>query len=154
MKSVASEPQAAAPETAENRSATRLPASLVPNITGVRLSPHGTDAKLVNISATGVLVECTSRLKPGSVVTVIFDGGFSPATISGRVARSSVAGIGRDGALRYHIGIAFKHGINLADAPAPAVVHEEVAPAAVEAPQAVPPLPESGPAPKAVYNRW
>ena len=38
--------------------------AVVPWITGVRLSPVGGEAVLVNISATGVLVRCMTRLRP------------------------------------------------------------------------------------------
>ena len=55
---------------AENRDAPRRPASAVPSITGLRISPHGVDATLVNISESGVLAECGERLKPGDTVRV------------------------------------------------------------------------------------
>src|SRR5262245_14845504 len=97
----------------EKRSAPRRPGSHVPTITGLRLSPHGAEAKLVDISTTGLLAECTSRLKVGSSVAVLFEGGFSSAPVVGRIARCSVAAMGRDGVLRYHVGIAFNKPIVL-----------------------------------------
>ena len=75
----------------EHRNSGRRPASTVPEITGVRLKPHGADATLVNISTSGILVECASRIKPGTAVIIVFEGTFSPAQIDARVARSSVA---------------------------------------------------------------
>src|SRR5206468_11015511 len=51
----------------------RVPASAVPGIKGVRLSPHGTEATLMNISASGILVECVSRLRLGTAVTTVLD---------------------------------------------------------------------------------
>ena len=134
--------------TLENRSAPRRQASLVPSIMGVRLSPYGADATLVNISTSGVLVECGRRLKPGSEVTVVLDGSFSPSSIESRVARTSVAGIDKDGALRYHVGIAFKNPIELDDAPATAT--EQPVPE-MEMPL---PLPNSTPVPAVLRNRW
>ena len=112
----------------EKRKAPRLEASLMPSISGIRLSPYGADAILVNISASGVLVECSSRLQQGTSVTVVFDGTFSPSSIEGRIAHCSVATIGRKGVLRYHVGIAFKNPIALEGAPATASPQPETAP--------------------------
>jgi hypothetical protein len=85
----------------------------VPSITGVRISPHGVEATLVNISDSGILVECGERLKPGSPVTLVFEGTFVPRNIEGRVARNTVSSMGKDGGLRYHVGIAFTRLIEL-----------------------------------------
>jgi hypothetical protein len=104
----------------ENREAPRRPASAVPSITGVRISPHGVEAVLVNISETGVLTECGERLKPGSVVTVVFEGTFVPRSVEGRVARNTVSSMGKDGRLRYHVGISFTKPIQLGADPTPA----------------------------------
>jgi len=106
-------PVAPAPPSAENRNAVRHPASAFPTITGLRISPHGADAVLVNMSTTGLLAECGERLQPGSAVTVSFDGTFTPKAIGGRVARSTVASVGGDGRLRYHVGITFTRPIVL-----------------------------------------
>ena len=96
----------------------RSPAGIhVPEITGVRLKPHGADATLVNISTSGILVECASRIKPGTAVIVVFEGTFSPAQIDARVARSSVAIMHKGGGLGYHTGIAFNQPIVLPDLP-------------------------------------
>jgi hypothetical protein len=123
----------------ENRNAPRRPASAVPSITGLRISPHGVEASLINISVSGVLAECGERLKPGSAVTVVFEGTFVPRTIEGRVARNSVSAMGKDGRLRYHVGISFTKPIDLGP--------DDTAPAKAEpaGPVLVPP---------AVRNRW
>jgi hypothetical protein len=92
---------------ADQINATRLQASEVPAITGVRLKPHGADAKLVNISLTGMLTECTSRVKVGSTVAVLFEGSFAVESVVGRIVRCEVSAMGRDGVLRYHVAIAF-----------------------------------------------
>jgi hypothetical protein len=97
----------------ENRDAPRRPASAVPSITGLRISPHGVEAVLVNISDSGVLAECSERLKPGSAVTVVFEGTFTPRNAEGRVARNTVSSMGKDGRLRYHVGISFTKPISL-----------------------------------------
>jgi hypothetical protein len=83
----------------------RFPASAVPSIKGVRLSP-GEQVQLVNISRTGVLVEGRTRFVPGTRVTVVFEGGFAPAQIKGRIVRCQVSSI-HDGSLRYQSGIQF-----------------------------------------------
>jgi hypothetical protein len=107
----------------EQRSALRIPAARVPSIEGVRISPGDLPSTLVNISTSGVLVECASKPRPGSAVTVNFVGGFTPASVRGRVARTIVASLGKDGSLHYMIGIAFDEPIELdsqlAEPPAP-----------------------------------
>lgn len=125
----------------ENRAAPRVPASEVPEITGVRFSPRGVEAKLVNISSTGILVECAERLTPRSALTVVFEGTFQPRAIEARIARSSVSAIGADGRLRYHVGVAFRKPIelNLPNREAPA---EETSAPIAAAP------------PRVVRNRW
>jgi hypothetical protein len=127
----------------EGRSAPRLLASSVPTIKGVRLSPFGAEATLLNISTTGVLVECTSRLRLGTAVTAVFEGTFSPSSAEGHVARSSVATVSKNGVLRYHIGIAFNNLITLEHVPAPA----EHQPEAMSQGNATP-------VPPVVRNRW
>src|SRR5688500_6782702 len=82
-------------------------ATEVPGITGLRFLPDRTAASLVNISATGLLVECSTPLRVGSDTAVLFEGGFAPDTVAGRVARCEVAVMERDGLLRYLIGIEF-----------------------------------------------
>lgn len=140
----------------EARNAPRLPASAVPGIKGVRLSPHGTEARLLNISASGLLVECTSRIRLGTAVTTVLEGTFSPATIEGRVARSSVANVSKKGVLQYHIGIAFNNRIAIG---VPAAVEPVLAAAATqpEAPETAgttPPSQTAAPVPPVVRNRW
>jgi hypothetical protein len=96
------------------QAARRYPASTFPEIQGIRLAPIGVSATLVNLSASGVLVECAGRAVPGSMLTVQFKGTFSPATIEGRVVRCEVMGIAADGSLRFHLGLAFSSRITLA----------------------------------------
>ncbi len=124
----------------ENRAAPRFLAAAVPSVTGLRLSPHGTDAMLVNISTTGLLAECGMRLKVGSAVTVSFEGTFQPSTAAGRVVRCAVAAMGKGGALLYHVGIAFIASIPLE--------------AAAGAPEPLEAAEESVPAQTVVCNRW
>jgi hypothetical protein len=130
---------------AEDDTATRLPASAVPSITGLRISPHGADATLVNISQSGLLAECRERIQPGSNVTLTIEGTFVPQSISGRVTRNSVSSLGADGRLRYQIAITFNQRITLADegsiVPAAAASVDPTVPTAI-----VPAVP--------LRNRW
>lgn len=115
----------------EQRSAIRIPAANVPSIEGVRISPGDLPSTLVNISTSGVLVECAFKPRPGSAVTVNFVGGFTPASVRGRVARTIVASLGKDGVLHYMIGIAFDEAIELdsqLDEPPPATPSADTAP--------------------------
>jgi PilZ domain-containing protein len=114
----------------------------VPSITGVRLKPFGVDAALLNISASGVLVECARGLRLGTAVTVVFDGTFPTPLVEGRVARSTVATMATNGSLRYHVGITFQTRIAL-ELPAAAIAEPESAPADQ--------APAGGPA---LVNRW
>jgi hypothetical protein len=132
--------------------APRLKASVVPSITGVRISPGDAPARLVNISWSGVLVECEQRLKPGSEVTVRFVGTFQPDQVPSRVARANVSGIGPTGALTYQIGLSFATPITLPDPPGvrqpKAPVAWPASPTAAAAPAAYPP------SQSALRNRW
>lgn len=156
-RGIVEHPKADASETVQ---APRVPASQVPSIKSLRLSPHGADAKLVNISTSGLLAECSSRLKVGSTVAVLFEGTFTESTVVGRIARCEVSTMGKDGVLRYFVGIDFNKPIDLGlgaaqnpvAAGAPASQPKPVA-AKPEPPRprlvAVPP-----PAPAIVRNRW
>src|SRR5438128_8542694 len=125
----------------DKRSAPRIPAAKIPAITGLRLTPHDVVATLVNISVSGVLVECESRSIPGSAVVVHFEGTFSPSSVRGRVARTSVASLATDGGFRYVVGIAFDEAISLDQPPSPQTVTPE-------------PSPVAGNLSAAVENRW
>lgn len=138
------EPQTAVAETS-GRVDARYPASAVPAIKGVRLSP-GDAVTLLNVSASGILVEGKTRFVPGTRVTVIFEGGITPPQVKGRVVRCQVSAIASGGALQYQTGIAFEAKITLplepsAEAPAPE-------------PPPAPRASKSAPPPPAVRNRW
>lgn len=112
----------------------RLPGDAIAGITGVRLHPPGSEATLVNISTSGVLVESPLKLRVGAELKVQFEGGFTPPYVDGRVVRCEVAVMQRDGLLRYHIAIEF-------DAP---VALKETAGRAPSVPRPSP----------AIRNRW
>jgi hypothetical protein len=123
---------------ADLRAAVRRPASAVPAITGLRI--QGEKATLINISETGLLAECGERQMPGSRLTVMVEGAFAPATMRCRVTRTSVAALGSDGRLRYHVGVQFDTRITLEDAPPAASI--------------APPVAAAEPPPPIVRNRW
>jgi hypothetical protein len=138
----------------------RYPASAVPSIVCVRLSP-GDAVELVNISKSGVLVEGRTRFVPGTRVAVIFEGGFTPPSIKAKVIRCQVSSI-VGGALHYHSGIQFERRLDVLDAQALARPSRAPEPAATHASQAAPHgglgRTASGSqrpaAPRQVVNRW
>ena len=138
----------AAPEV-NTRHEQRYPASAVPEITAVRLS-SGDAATMINISASGILVEGRARLAPGKRVTIEFEGSISTKEIKSRVVRCQVSAI-EGGSLQYRTALAFTQRLELAiDAVQPASIPEG------------PPTRKKGnaeavgtPAPKRrVFNRW
>lgn len=136
----------------------RYPAAALPAITAMRLSP-GEAVTLVNISASGVLVEGKTRFVPGTRVTVHFEGTIKPNQIKARVVRCQVSAIGGGGSLQYQSAIAFEGRVDLPvdDAalpqpltPPPPPVEEPAAKKGKAAAAAPPPAP----APARAYNRW
>ena len=128
----------AAPVQADLRIEPRFPATAVPTITSMKLSP-GDTVELVNISRSGVLVEGRTRFVPGTRITVLFDGGFSPARMKGKVVRCHVSSIS-DGILRYQSGIQFEDRLDRNPG--------EMAVASAGAAAA------AAPVPRRVVNRW
>lgn len=145
----ASEPSAEGGAVDEKRGSPRRPASAMPSIESVRISPHRAEAVLINISGRGVLVECGMRLQPGTRVTVLFSGSFTPSSVPSRVARSVVSGMAAEG-IRYQVGIAFNQPIELPELPAAAVIEGPEVPAAA-APEGTP---EPEPPSRPLVNRW
>jgi hypothetical protein len=117
----------------------------VPSIKGLRISPPGFNATLVDISASGLLAEWGVALKIGQVVTVNFEGTFLPQSVGAHVVRSAVASM-TPGGLRYHVGLAFNTPIVVEDKPAPPETGAENRPAPAEV--ADPPPPSD------IENRW
>ena len=106
------------PPQKEQPAAPRQPASAVPSIKGLRISPPGFKATLVDISASGLLAEWGVALKIGQAVTVDFEGTFSPQSLAAHVVRSAVASM-MSGGIRYYVGLAFTAPIALGDKPPP-----------------------------------
>jgi len=69
-----------------------------------RLLPGG-DVDVINISDTGLLVEGKARPGVGTVVTIRIQG--SRAKLEGRIVRSRISTIHRDGSLSYESAIEF-----------------------------------------------
>jgi len=128
----------------EHSIAPRRPASAVPSITGLRISPPGFKANLVDISASGLLAEWGVALKIGQVVTVNFEGTFGPQSVKAHVVRSSVASMTSAG-VRYHVGLAFMAAIALDD------TSPETGAASDPAPAAADDLPQPD---DIVFNQW
>ena len=145
----------AAPVQADTPIDPRFPATAVPTIKAVKLSP-GDTVELVNISRSGVLVEGRTRFVPGTRVTVHFDGGFSPAQMKGKIVRCQVSSIS-GGALRYQSGIQFEKRLEsnpgeMAVA-LPVLPHPPSALSTVQASSAGGAA-AAAPAPRRVVNRW
>jgi hypothetical protein len=138
------EPPAAPAVDGDHRGAARRPASAVPSISGLTLSPYGAAATLVNISATGLLAESGVPLKIGNFVKVIFEGASSPPPAEGRVVRICVASMAASG-VRYNIGVRFKGAIELERDAAPQSSPDSMAAMVAVADPSEPPVP---------VNRW
>ena len=122
----------------------------------MRLSP-GEAVSLVNISASGVLVEGKTRFVPGTRVTVHFEGTIKPNQIKARVVRCQVSAIGGGGSLQYQSAIAFEGRMDLPveesalpAAAAPAPVEE----ARTQEGQGRSGSPAAAARAPRVYNRW
>jgi hypothetical protein len=127
----------------------RYPADSVSGITGVRLSP-GDAVTLVNISASGILVEGKTRFVPGTRLNVIFEGPGAPGTVKGRVVRCQVSAIGGGGSLQYQSAITFETNIELPIDEAPkGAATAEPAPAAASKQTGIP-----EPKSQRLRNRW
>ena len=85
----------------------------VPEIAAIRLSP-GDTGQLVNISASGLLMESHTRYAPGGRVTIHFEGPIATKQIKGRIVRCQVSAIGENGALQYQTAVAFNGRLSLA----------------------------------------
>jgi hypothetical protein len=81
----------------------RVPASQIGR-PRARLLPGG-DVDVINISDTGLLVDGKARPGVGTVVTIRIQG--SRAKLEGRIVRSRISTIHRDGTLSYESAIEF-----------------------------------------------
>jgi len=97
----------AIPGAAENfrERAERTPRS-GPSFWGVQM-PGGAEAELVNISRTGVLLECASKVAPGVTLELRLHGMGQNCVVMARFVRSDIARVDRLG-VRYHAAAQFE----------------------------------------------
>ena len=112
----------ASPETSEQQDVPGILSSQrSPRVTNVdlgtsrkaRLLPGG-DVDVLNVSETGLLVEGKSRPVIGTVVSIRLTGA-RVKRLEGRIVRSRVSTIHRDGTLSYESAIEFDHAHAVAD---------------------------------------
>jgi CheY-like chemotaxis protein len=104
-------------EVSDRRRARRRPATEVPGLWAVRL-PLGPEAKIVDISTTGVLVETSSKITPGSTLDLQVLGQNVNVRVPARMVRSEVASVDRLG-VKYRAAAAFSHELDLVVLDAP-----------------------------------
>ena len=115
----------------------------MPSILGLRISPPGSKATLIDISASGLLAEWGVVVRNGQAVTVNFDGTFVPQSVEAQVVRSSVASMTSTG-VRYHVALVFTSPIALDDTPPETGTANDPASAAVA----------DLPQPDGIVNQW
>src|SRR5688572_14868125 len=91
------------PSAGSQDRAPRVPAAQIGK-PRARLLPGG-DVDVINISDTGLLVDGKARPGVGTVVTIRIQG--SRAKLEGRIVRSRISTIHRDGSLSYESAIEF-----------------------------------------------
>ena len=97
----------------DRRLSPRLRAEDVPWIREIKPN-NGDSARLLNISRTGVLLETTARLQPGRRSTIIIvNEADQKERAEGRVIRTELVAIGKDGALIYRTAMAFTTELDL-----------------------------------------
>jgi hypothetical protein len=99
-------------DVTDRRRARRRPATDLPGLWAVRL-PLGPDAKVVDISSTGVLVETSFKLSPGSTIDLQVLGQNIDIRMPSRMVRSEVASVDHLG-VKYRAAAAFSHELDIA----------------------------------------
>jgi hypothetical protein len=99
-------------ETTDRRRARRRTAADLPGLWAVRL-PLGPEAKVVDISSTGVLVETSFKLSPGSTVDLQVLGQNINIRMPSRMVRSEVASVNHLG-VKYRSAAAFSEELDIA----------------------------------------
>ena len=94
----------------ERRRARRLRGHDVPSLWTIRL-PWG-DTRIVNISTSGVLIESTSKIDPGTTMDLRLVGHGTDLIVPARTIRANVAQVDRLG-VKYHLAIAFSREVIL-----------------------------------------
>jgi CheY-like chemotaxis protein len=99
-------------EVSDRRRARRKQAAELPGLWAVRL-PLGPEATVVDISSTGVLVETSSKLCPGSTMDLHVLGQNIDIRVPARMVRSEVASVNHLG-VKYRSAAAFSHELDIA----------------------------------------
>lgn len=97
----------------ERRRVARLRQQQLPWLRIARL-PWGSAVDLLDVSRTGVLVETTARMTPGTVVDLEFLGKDLATTVPSRILRTDIAHVDRLG-VRYRVAAAFTRDLGLID---------------------------------------
>jgi CheY-like chemotaxis protein len=99
-------------EATDRRRARRRPATELPGLWAVRF-PLCPEAKVVDISSTGVLVETSSKISPGGTLDLHVLGQNIDFRVPARMVRSEVASVDRLG-VKYRAAAAFSHELDIA----------------------------------------
>ena len=94
----------------QNRAERKTVADL-PWLTKIKL-PWGLEVRLLNMSATGMLVETTSKLTPGTVANIEIAGADEKVVIPARFVRSEIVGVDALG-VRYRTAVVFDREVDL-----------------------------------------
>jgi hypothetical protein len=98
--------------TPSRRAEIRYSREAIPEITGLRVLP-GDAATMVNISASGLLMESPTRYAPGRTLTVNFEGTIATKQIKARIVRCQVSAIDDEGKLQYYTALTFEGRLTL-----------------------------------------
>ncbi len=98
-------------EATDRRRARRRPATELPGLWAVRF-PLCPEAKVVDISSTGVLVETSSKISPGGTLDLHVLGQNIDFRVAARMVRSEVASVDRLG-VKYRAAAAFSHELDI-----------------------------------------
>jgi CheY-like chemotaxis protein len=99
-------------EATDRRRARRRPATELPGLWAVRF-PLCPEAKVVDISSTGVLVETSSKISPGGTLDLHVLGQNIDFRVTARMVRSEVASVDRLG-VKYRAAAAFSQELDIA----------------------------------------
>ena len=95
----------------DRRRATRRPSDEIPWLTAVRM-PWGLEARVVNISTSGILLESPSKIQAGGSVDLQLLGSSAGVTMPARLIRSEVASVNALG-VKYRIAAAFDRELDI-----------------------------------------
>jgi hypothetical protein len=109
----------------------RLPPSDIPTLRSVTLN-QGSEVKVIDISAGGMLLESEQRLRPQMKILLKLVTSEGVFRVSGSVLRSSISSL--KGVLRFQSAIAFEHPLQMLDPPKDEPMEESDSSAKAEVP--------------------